>query len=435
MDIKETFKDFIENLKIQNKDEIRNRYEEITKSLNLKYYSSDSKLNNSLRVGSIGRRTAINQISDLDMLYIVPDSEFKRFDNHQTNGQSNLLQEIKTTIEKNSKYTTTGKKGDGQVVVVSFHNFRIEVLPAFKQSDGSFKYPDSNDGGSWKITKPQEEQKAITDKNNNTNDKLRHLAKMVRVWKNKHNVPMSGLLIDTLVYKFFESTDIYNGKSFFWYDIMVLDFFDFLSKEDERKYYFAYGSNQKVYVKKKFQLKAKKTLSLINDAIESNDKLDVNSKWKKVFGRPFPSAIKVITESYDESLRNWDNTEEFIEDKFPIDIRYTLKIDCDVFQNGFRENTLTYFLLNKIKLFPKKKLFFTIVNIDSEIEDTNYQIYWKILNRGEEAKTRNQIRGQIIKGLKTQEEHTSFSGEHIVECYIVLNGVVVAQDEILVPII
>ena len=75
------------------------------------------------------------------------------------------------------------------------------------------------------------------------------------------------------------------------------------------------------------------------------------------------------------------------------------------------------------------------MNIDSEIEDTNYQIYWKILNRGEEAKTRNQIRGQIIKGLKTQEEHTSFSGEHIVECYIVLNGVVVAQDEILVPII
>ena len=139
MDITETFQHFLENLKIKNKDEIKKRYEVITKSLNKKYYNSDSEINNSLRLGSIGRHTAINQISDLDMLFILPDSEFKRFDNHQTNGQSNLLQEVKKTIDANSKYIRTLKKGDGQVVVILFRNFRIEVLPAFKQVDGSFK--------------------------------------------------------------------------------------------------------------------------------------------------------------------------------------------------------------------------------------------------------------------------------------------------------
>nr|WP_323807811.1 hypothetical protein [Klebsiella pneumoniae] len=32
-----------------------------------------------------------------------------------------------------------------------------------------------------------------------------------------------------------------------------------------------------------------------------------------------------------------ENTEEFIEDKFPVNIKENIKIDCEVKQNGFRE--------------------------------------------------------------------------------------------------
>ncbi|WP_228383531.1 nucleotide-binding domain-containing protein [Pseudomonas aeruginosa] len=48
----------------------------------------------------------------------------------------------------------------------------------------------------------------------------------------------------------------------------------------------------------------------------------------------------------------------------------------------------------------------------------------------------NCIRGQIVSDSGRGEitEHTSFNGDHIVECYIVKNGVVVAKNRIHVPI-
>lgn len=64
-----------------------------------------------------------------------------------------------------------------------------------------------------------------------------------------------------------------------------------------------------------------------------------------------------------------------------------------------------------------------------------YNIYWKVKNRGEEAKRRNLVRGQIIKtNSKTHTEATQFKGEHFVECFIVKNGVCVARTKIDVPI-
>ena len=82
-------------------------------------------------------------------------------------------------------------------------------------------------------------------------------------------------------------------------------------------------------------------------------------------------------------------------------------------------------------LLPKKKLEFEIIK-NTTVGD--YDIYWKVLNRGDEAKRRDQTRGQIIKGCKTHVEHTQFRGKHLVECYIVQNNVVVARDIIDVPI-
>ena len=65
-----------------------------------------------------------------------------------------------------------------------------------------------------------------------------------------------------------------------------------------------------------------------------------------------------------------------------------------------------------------------------------YEIYWKVLNRGSEAEKRNCIRGQIVRnhGSLEMNEETCFRGDHVVECYCVKDGVVVAKDRIHVPI-
>jgi len=433
MTVAEMFTGLLDNLKIDNADQISLRYEEITSSLNKKFRDTESKTANSLQVGSYGRWTAIKGVSDLDMLYIMPKG---KWDTYKNGKQAQLLADVKDAIK--ARYPATDVRVDRLVVTATYTNFHVEVQPVFEEFDADgesyFNYPDTYDGGSWKPTKPRQEIAAMKEFVDQKNKNLRQLCKMARAWKNKHGVTMGGLLIDTLAYNYLKSTSDYDDKSTMYYDWMSRDFFKYLMDQPNQDHYKALGSGQNVKVKKKFQKKAKKAHELCLEAIEADKEPSVNKKWKKVFGRPFPAAVEVTNEAAQESLScSWDNTEQFIEDKHPVDIRYYLKIDCDVKQDGFRETSLRNMLKSGIPLLPSKKLSFEVIAIDVPAP---YHLEWKVLNRGDVAKRKNQIRGQIVRdeGRSEKIEHTRFRGSHLVECYAIKNGVVVAKSQIDVPI-
>lgn len=428
MTITEMFTRFLDNLKVDNADTISMRYGEITGSLNKKFRDTESKTTNSLQVGSYGRWTAIKGISDLDMLYIMPK---KKWDDYKNGNQYQLLADAKDAIK--ARYPNTNVCVDRLVVTATYTNFHVEVQPVFEQDDGSFKYPDTYNGGSWKITKPCEEMTAMKEFHQQKNKNLRRLCKMARAWKNKHGVGMGGLLIDTLAHNFLKSTTDYDDRSFLWYDFMSRDFFKYLMEQPDQEHYKALGSNQNVRVKKKFQKKAKKAYELCLLAIEAGDSDSAHDKWKKVYGRPFPAKSTQIAQASAKAMQSWRNTEQYIDDLYPIDIRHDMKLECEVSQNGFRDNLLTKMIAQKIPLLTNKSLHFKVMEIDV-LEP--YQIKWKVLNRGAEAKRKDCIRGQITpdNGHMEQKESTSFKGEHIVECYAIKDGVVVAKDRVDVPI-
>jgi hypothetical protein len=420
------FREFLTHLAVDNATQISLRYGEVTAVLNKKFRDTESKTANSLQVGSYGRWTAIKGISDLDMLYTMPRG---KWDDYKDSKQLQLLTDIKDAIML--RYPNTIVRVDRLVVQVVYASFQIEVQPVFEQEDGSFKYPDTYKGGCWRITKPREEIKAMSEFDSQKNKNLRRLCKMARAWKNKHGVGIGGLLIDTLAHNFLKSTTEYNNKSYLYYDFMSRDFFKYLADLPSQDYYAALGSGQRVKVKNRFQKKAKKAYDLCVEAINIKSEDRAYDKWKKVYGRPFP--VKPETIPISSYARTWNNTEQFIEDIYPIDIRYNLKIDCDVSQNGFREHSLSEMLLKRMFLKPNKSLTFRITEFDEEEES---KFYWKVLNRGDEARRRNCIRGQIVpdSGKRKKIESTNFQGEHIVDCYAIKNGVVVAKDRIIVPI-
>jgi len=427
--VADIFRDFFGNLAIDNADTISTRYGEITSALNKKFRNTESKSANTLQVGSFGRKTGIKGISDLDMLYIMPKS---KWDTYKENKQLKLLQDTKVAIL--ALYPKTKVRVDRLVVTVTYTNFHVEVQPVFEQDDGSFKYPDTSGDGSWKITKPKEEMKAMSDMDSEKNYNLKKLCKMIRAWKNKHSVAIGGLLIDTLAYNFLKSTEVFDKKSYRYYHWLSRDFFKYLSELPEQNEYAAPGSKQRVKVKKKFQGKAKKAYKLCLTAIEAENTKGVNDKWKKVYGKNFPENKEAEKEkSAAKALATWQDTEEFIDDKYTVDIRYDLKIDCVVKQNGFRDYLLSHMLRNRIPLKPSKKLHFKVTKNSVPVEQT---LFWKVLNRGPEAERRDQIRGQIWAdtGKQQRTENTKFKGDHIVECYAVSNNVVVASDRIHVPI-
>lgn len=423
------FSEFLGNLVIQNSETISLRYGEITAALNKKFRDTESKTAYTLQVGSFGRKTGIKGISDLDMIYIMPKGKWETY---KDGNQLKLLQDTKDAIK--ARYPSTTVKVDRLVVTVTYTNFHVEVQPAFEQEDGSFKYPDTNNGGSWKITKPKEEMTELAAKDNAKNSNLRRLCKMARSWRNTHGLEMGGLLIDTLAYNFLSGTTDYDTKSYSSYDLMSRDFFEYLSERDDQEHYAAPGSRQRVKVRRKFQRKAKKAYQQCLIAIEGSDQKNVNDKWRRVYGRSFPVAKKELVEmAAAKSASFWRDTEQFIEDSYPVDIRYTLKIDCEVRQSGYRMHLLREMLAKRIPLLAFKKLEFWV---DRITVPQPFEIKWKVLNRGEVAQRRDCVRGQIWAdtGRMRRSESTNFRGDHIVECYAVKDGVVVAKDRIHVPI-
>lgn len=291
MGIGEVFEKFCDNLKITNGATISYRYKRITNQLNRTFYGYENDTYHSIYTGSYGRDTAIEGFSDLDMLFWMHPDDYSRFNNHEGNGQSAMLQEVRTSIL--NTYPNTAVSGDGQVVVVSFDDgMRFEVAPGFELTDDTFKCPNSNDGGKWYITDPRAEQIAINKKNDAWNWNLKRLARMGRAWKREWSVPMGGLLIDTLAHNFL-SDWAYRDKSFVYYDWMSRDFFNYLMDQNpNQSYWLAPGSSQFVWRAGDFEYKAKRCYNISLEAIEADSKgheYTRNSKWREIYGTSFPS--------------------------------------------------------------------------------------------------------------------------------------------------
>lgn len=344
-------------------------------------------------------------------------------------GPSKVLRRTRQAIE--ARYPATSVTVQQLVVVVQFQNFMFEVQPVFENTDGSFSFPDTKTD-SWRTTKPRAEINEIASEDELTNGVLRRLCRLARAWKNKHGVPMGGLLIDTLAYNFIQRHELYRSAVSDQYGEMARDFFLFLSDEPDHVFYSAPGSGQRVGVKKKFQRRAKSAYNLAVAAVSAAGQANAYKKWRAVFGNAVP-VVAAARESLLASAKTFRDTEESIENRFPVDIRYSLTIDCTVVQDGFRPELLRNLLRSGGFLRRNKVLKFRIV--DTDVPGT-YEVRWKVRNRGAEAERRDAIRGQIIRSSVGWErhEHTNFRGEHLVECYLVKNGVVVARDTIDVPI-
>jgi hypothetical protein len=285
------FKTFCDKLIVQSETTISTRYRNITQRLNTDFWNTESDAAHSLYVGSYGRNTAVEGFSDLDMIFQLPYSVYQKYDAYATNGQSALLQAVKTSIEKT--YSTTSIRADGQVIIVPFKDgISFEVVPGFTNGDESYTFPDANDGGSWKTTNPRPEIAAIRTRNNDTNGNLVRLCRMMRAWKRTWSVPLGGLLVDTFAYQFIDKW-AHKDKSYLYYDFMARDFFEWVAGQPEDKdVWRAPGSGQYVYGAD-FRYKAKRCYNVAREAIDHETadpkrEWSAKQKWGEIFGTSFP---------------------------------------------------------------------------------------------------------------------------------------------------
>jgi len=292
MGVGEWFSDLHANLKIgqEKRQSFGYRTGRMTKVLNEDFRNSSSDTANRFYVGSMGRNTAIPTVSDVDLLYVLPYATYEKYNAYTGNKQSALLSAVRTSIRRT--YKTSDVFGDGQVVVVAFDDgVTYEVLPAFLTKDGGYTFPDSNNGGSWRTCKPKHEMEAFSTRDASCNYNLVAFSRMVRAWRDRNNVSMSGMLIDTLAYQFIDSW-AYKDKGFLYYDWLSRDFFNFLANlPSTQAYWLAPGSGSYVYGSG-FQYKARQAELRALEAIahmSKNENWSARQKFREIYGTDFPA--------------------------------------------------------------------------------------------------------------------------------------------------
>lgn len=195
--------------------------------LNAHYYGDSSGTANSRLVGSWGKGTEIRPPRDVDVLFELPWSVYTRFEQRPpgSNRQSELLQEVRRILM--ASYPDTRMRADGQVVIVPFVSYAVELLPAFRFADGQFWICDTNDGGSYKTTDPDAEARALAHSDTMTGGETIALIKMLKRWQEVCNVPLKSFQLELLATDFISSW-YFRGRGLFWYDWMVRDFFGYL---------------------------------------------------------------------------------------------------------------------------------------------------------------------------------------------------------------
>ncbi len=215
---------------------ISTRYRTVTRAINQEFWNSQSEINNSLYVGSYGRGTAVDT-SDIDILVELPENEYNHYNSARGNGQSRLLQAVRSAIQR--VYPRSHIKADGQVVKIDFSdNMQFEILPAFKNVDlfgncnGTYRYPDTNMSGNWRSTNPKAEQKAMKQKNIDSNGLFYDTCKHVRRVRDDYfgSYHLSGIVIDSFVYNAIRDWHwITDGEStsstYYKYEQALLDYF------------------------------------------------------------------------------------------------------------------------------------------------------------------------------------------------------------------
>jgi hypothetical protein len=157
---------------------------------------------------------------------------YTRFEQRQGNKQSQLLQEVKETLE--AEYVTTSMRGDGQVVVVDFaDDHGVEVVPAFLLQNGKYWICNTRGQGSYKQIDPAAEIEAINASDVNSRATTREFVRMLKRWQRQCNVQdcLKSFQIELIVMDFLKTVS-YDLHSRALYDWLVRDFFRYLLNQN-----------------------------------------------------------------------------------------------------------------------------------------------------------------------------------------------------------
>jgi len=156
----------------------------------------------SFLTGSYSRHTMIAPLAEADIdIFTILDSSYYKED-----GQANLLDKVRGVLLKT--YTKSPKiSRNGQAVTITFTDFIVDVVPAFKRMGGGFLIPNSIEK-KWMSTDPKTHVEIVSIENSKHNGNLIPIIKMIKGWNNNINHSFVSFYLELLAIKIFSNVTI-----------------------------------------------------------------------------------------------------------------------------------------------------------------------------------------------------------------------------------
>ena len=290
MDVAARFSQFLSNITLTDdqKADGERKHFGVRNCLNQAYYNWNSDTANSRLIGSWAKYTRIRPPRDIDVLFVLPDEVYHRFERRTGNKQSQLLQEVRYYLSQ--KYKNTDIKGDGPVVLIPFASYQVELAPAFKLTNGKYFIARTDRGGHYKTVDPDAEIRHISE-SNDANGNTRNLIRMLKCWQANCNVPIKSFWLELFAANFLASYQ-YADKPKGWHDWMVRDFFEFL-KWKGNNYLTVPGTYESMGVGDNWVSRAETAHSRAVKACQyETDGMPYSAggEWQKIFGGDIPTG-------------------------------------------------------------------------------------------------------------------------------------------------
>ena len=148
-------------------------------------------------IGSLRHGTGIFYYSDADYLAslkgIRPDSPLT------------MLNKVKEALQ--ARFTTTTITIRQPAVVCNFSDGVVEVVPGYIDSAGGYWIADPS--GGWMKSYPEDHNKYVNEINTKLNGGAKRLARQLKIWKYRWNVPVSSCYLELRAAKYLSGETAY----------------------------------------------------------------------------------------------------------------------------------------------------------------------------------------------------------------------------------
>jgi Second Messenger Oligonucleotide or Dinucleotide Synthetase domain len=268
----------------------KTKYRGVVSALNRNYWGTSSETNYLELVGSWAKGTPVRPPRDVDFIFELPVAVYHRFEQRTGNKQSQLLQEVRDVLS--ATYPQTAIRGDGQVVVIPFNTYGIEVAPGFPANGGGYLICDTNNGGRYKWVHPAAELTEFNAFDARFAGNVRKLSQMLKQWQRHCNVPIKSFQIEALV-KETLAHSTYGASDEFWFDWLVRDVFEHILQRSNGTFYMP-ATGEMIFLGDEWFSKAESAYGRARKACDfefNNNNEEAGDEWQKIFGTMIPQAV------------------------------------------------------------------------------------------------------------------------------------------------